>query len=104
MAASESKNCVPFLKALADETRWGIVQELLADPLNVSDLAKRMKTPQYNISKHLRILRGVGIVQTSKRGRRVQCRITPAFRRRLAKNHNQLDLGCCTFRFDEQQR
>jgi DNA-binding transcriptional ArsR family regulator len=92
--------CAPFLKALADGTRWRIVQELLAGPETVSELAERLKVSQYNVSKHLRVLRESGILETIKRGKHVHCRIVPDFQRRVAKNKNQLDLGCCVFRFD----
>jgi predicted transcriptional regulator len=100
MTATDSENCIPYLKALADKTRWRIVQELLSTPCTVNELAERLNISQYNISKHLRILREAGTIQTTKQGKHVQCRIVPAFRRRVAKNKNQLDLGCCVFRFD----
>jgi len=99
--ASDSETCAPFLKALADKTRWRIVQELLAKPSTVSELTRRLKATQYNVSKHLRILRESGIVETTKDGKHVNCRIAPAFRRRVAKNKSQLDLGCCVFRFEK---
>jgi DNA-binding transcriptional ArsR family regulator len=89
-----------LLKALADETRWGIVRELLAQPLTVNELAERLGATQYNVSKHLRILREAGIVHAAKDGQHVQCSITAEFRKRLSKGETVLDLGCCTFRFD----
>ena len=46
-----------MLKALADETRWRAVKELPAGPLTVNELSYRLGASQYNISKHLRILR-----------------------------------------------
>jgi DNA-binding transcriptional ArsR family regulator len=93
--------CTPFLKALADKTRWRMVQELLSSPLTVSELAERLAVSQYNVSKHLRVLRQAGIVETDRRGKHVHCRIVPAFQHRVATNENQLDLGCCVFRFDK---
>ncbi|HTA31625.1 MAG TPA: metalloregulator ArsR/SmtB family transcription factor [Candidatus Cybelea sp.] len=99
MSKSDSGCCTPFLKALGDKTRWRLVQELLAGPGTVSELAERLGASQYNISKHLRILREVGIVEALRRGKRVHCRIAPSFQSRVAKNKNQLDLGCCVFRF-----
>ena len=94
-------HCIPMLKALADTTRWRMVHELLGGPLTVGEITERLGVSQYNVSKHLRILREAGIVTTEKEGRSVECRVTPAFRRRLSRNQNVLDLGCCTFRFDE---
>ena len=89
-----------MLKALADNTRWRIVRALLDESLTVGEITERLKNSQYNISKHLRILREAGIVESEKKGKQVECRIVPAFRKRLAQNQNTLDLGCCTFRFD----
>jgi len=100
MTMRSSQFCAPYLKALGDNTRWRIVQELLSQKLIVSDLAERLEVSQYNVSKHLRILREAGIVESVRRGKHIECRIAAEFRRRMAKNKNQLDLGCCVFRFD----
>lgn len=89
-----------MLKALADTTRWSIVRELLAAPLTVGELEERLDVSQYNVSKHLRILREAGIVETEREGKHVRCRVADDFRRRLTRNETVLDLGCCTFRFD----
>jgi DNA-binding transcriptional ArsR family regulator len=104
MSAPDSECCTPYLKALADKTRWRIVQELLSTPVTLSELAERLEVSQYNISKHVRILRESGIVETAKRGKHVHCQIVPAFRHRVVKNKNQLDLGCCVFRFEKNPR
>jgi DNA-binding transcriptional ArsR family regulator len=101
MKTLDAECCAPFLKALGDKTRWRIVQELLSCPETVSELAARLKVSQYNISKHLRILREAGMVEAVRRGKHVHCRIVPAFQRRVADNKNQLDLGCCVFRFEK---
>jgi DNA-binding transcriptional ArsR family regulator len=89
---------------LADKTRWHIVQELLSGALTVGQITNRLKATQYNVSKHLRILREAGIVEAAKHGKHLHCQIAPAFRRRIAKDRNQLDLGCCVFRFDTKSR
>jgi len=89
-----------MLKALADETRWRIVRELLRQTLTVNEITERVEISQYNVSKHLRILREAGIVQARKQGKRVHCRVATSFLKRLSRSKNVLDLGCCTFRFD----
>jgi DNA-binding transcriptional ArsR family regulator len=89
-----------MLKALADQTRWRIVQELLKRTLTVGELTQRLGVTQYNISKHVRILREAGIVTTQKDGKHLNCTIDPDLKQQIARNKNQLDLGCCTFRFD----
>ena len=90
-----------MLKALADETRWRLVRELLQAPRTVGELTERLDATQYNVSKHLRILREAGIVEVEKQGKHVRCSVAEDFRREVARNKNALDLGCCTFRFDE---
>src|SRR5262245_49216503 len=95
--------CSVILKALSEKTRWRIVRPAVsASRATVSELAKRLNVPQPNISKHLRILRTAGIVVTQKQGLNVWCEVTPDFRSRLLKN--TLDLGCCTFQFDQPLR
>jgi len=90
------------LKALADQTRWRIVRELLSQKMTVSELTDILAVSQYNVSKHLRVLREAGIVETAKRGKMVECSVAVAFRRKLTRNRKALDLGCCVFRFDKQ--
>jgi DNA-binding transcriptional ArsR family regulator len=99
MARKTSTDCQSYLKALADETRWRIVRELLNRPSTVGELSIRLKISEYNASKHVRILREAGIVETLKTGRHLHCQIGVGFRRRVKKGKKQLDLGCCTFRF-----
>ena len=62
MAETRPQPCIPLLIALADETRWRLVRELLARPLTVTQLTARLDVSQYNVSKHLRILQQAGIV------------------------------------------
>jgi len=97
----ELEPCIKMLKALADPTRWRIVAELLHAPLMVGEIGQRLDISQYNVSKHVRILREAGIATTQKRGKSVECSITPSFRQRLDENEHVLNLGCCTFRFDQ---
>jgi DNA-binding transcriptional ArsR family regulator len=97
---ADTTECIPVLKALGDETRWRIVRELLRETLTVSELTERLEANQYNISKHLRILREAGIVTTEKDGKNLNCTVDPELKQKITRNRNQLDLGCCTFRFD----
>jgi DNA-binding transcriptional ArsR family regulator len=92
-------DCAPILKALADATRWQIVRELLDATLTVKELTERVDATQYNVSKHLRILREAGIVRTQKDGKHVRCSVEEEFRLKMTQKRDQLDLGCCTFRF-----
>jgi len=88
------------LKALADDSRLRILSELMKRPVNVNALGEKLNLSQYNVSKHLRILREAGLVYSEIKGNRREYFIAPPFRAQLARNQNVLDLGCCTFRFD----
>src|SRR5215813_13290783 len=102
MASPESKDCTPFLKALSDKTRWRIVQGLLSAPHTVTELSEELNVSQYNASKHIRILREAGIIETEKKGKHVQCHIAAPFLQHAGRRTNHLDLGCCVFRFDSK--
>jgi DNA-binding transcriptional ArsR family regulator len=96
----KTTDCTDILKALADRSRMRIVKALLAEAHGVNDLAAALEISQYNVSKHLRILREAGIVDVEPNGTRREHFIVPAFRERLRKEGPVLDFGCCTFRFD----
>jgi DNA-binding transcriptional ArsR family regulator len=100
-----AESCSTALKALSDATRWRIVKTLLSlDRANVNELTAALHVKQSNVSKHLRILREAGIVISTKQGTVVWCRIAPEFRQRLRDGGDLLDLGCCTFRFDQSEQ
>ena len=93
-----SHDCVVALKALGEETRVRIVGLLVDRPLDVGEIADRLEVSQYNVSKHLRILREAGLVEVEKMGRQHRYAL-PHATRRVAGKGNVLDLGCCSFQF-----
>jgi DNA-binding transcriptional ArsR family regulator len=94
-------DCTDILKALSDRSRMRIVKALLAEPRGVNEIAEALDISQYNVSKHLRILRQAGIVDVHPDGTRREYCVADAFRKRLAREGSTLDFGCCTFRFDQ---
>jgi DNA-binding transcriptional ArsR family regulator len=50
------------LKALAEPSRFQIVELLRNGPRPVGDLVSRLKLPQPQVSKHLRVLNDAGLV------------------------------------------
>ena len=63
---------IEALKALSDPTRLRIVHLLLSagdNSLCVCELVEALEEPQYNVSKHLRILRHSGLLSETKDGR-----------------------------------
>ncbi len=69
-------------------------------PLNVNALSKKLELSQYNVSKHLKVLREAGLVDSEVKGSWREYFIAERFSGQLTRNRNVLDLGCCTFRFD----
>jgi biotin operon repressor len=61
-------SCLAALKALSEHTRLRILRVLLKDQLSVNTISRRLKLTQYNVSKHLRILREAGLLETEKQG------------------------------------
>jgi DNA-binding transcriptional ArsR family regulator len=66
---------VQFYKALADETRLRLIQLLAGQAPGharcVSCLANALETTASNVSQHLKALKDLGLVQSSRRGYRI---------------------------------
>ncbi len=92
-------NWARILKALADENRLQIIQELLKQEATVQDLSDILDIQIYNISKHLKILEANELVKKRKDGRRRVYYVTENLKSRLSGDNQVLDLGCCKFIF-----
>lgn len=66
------------LAAVADPARREILDRLSRGPASVSDLAEPLQMSLPGVMKHVRILEGVGLVETHKHGRTRECRLGPA--------------------------
>jgi DNA-binding transcriptional ArsR family regulator len=98
VAAIPGSDCVLALRALAEDTRVRIVGLLMTEALDVGEIARRLAVSQYNVSKHLRILREAGLLEVEKSGRTHLYALPETIRGR-AMNGGVLDLGCCSFQF-----
>lgn len=66
---------VPTLcSALADTTRWSILQEIGWERLSASALATRLPVSRQAITRHLAVLEGAGLVSADRVGREVRYR------------------------------
>ena len=92
-------DCIPALKALGEESRMRIVRMLLKKRRSVNEIVEELGVTQYNVSKHLRVLREAGLVVQEKQGQQRFYFLVADFHRHLAENKNVLDLGCCQFDF-----
>jgi len=93
--------CAKILKSLADESRLKIVRLLLDGEQSVSDVVRHLGMAQPQVSHHLSILRGSGLVNTRREGKRIINFIDPEVKYILEKKEIGLDLGCCSIQFDE---
>jgi DNA-binding transcriptional ArsR family regulator len=100
VAATPGQDCVVALRALAEDTRVRIVGLLITEALDVGEIAKRLGVSQYNVSKHLRILREAGLLEVEKSGR-TRLYALPETIRGRAMEGGVLDLGCCSFQFQD---
>lgn len=67
------KACIAKLKAIAEETRFRIVRVLLEfDWLYVCEIVDGLGISFYNVSRHLKELRILGIVKEEREGRFVR--------------------------------
>jgi DNA-binding transcriptional ArsR family regulator len=94
-------DCIAALRALGEETRLRILSLLFREQLSVTEIADALKVSQYNISKHLRIMREAGLLETEKRGQQRLYTVAHHLKSQVAANNSTLDLGCCTFRLDK---
>ncbi len=60
------KNVVAFAHALADETRWRMVQLVLNEPLCVCELADILDMPQSSVSSHMQVIKKAGLLDSEK--------------------------------------
>ena len=97
MNASEDISCAELLKALADETRLGVVQQLLSGPKHVGEINEVLGVEKTLLSHHLKILRESNIVEAERDGKAVLYRLSPRVESR--KKGKGLDLGCCKITF-----
>jgi ArsR family transcriptional regulator len=63
------------LKTLASPRRIEILHALAAGPMEVGRLASSLGASQPNVSQHLAVLRGAGLVEAERRGREVRYRL-----------------------------
>jgi DNA-binding transcriptional ArsR family regulator len=94
-------DCMAVLKALGELNRLRIMRVLLREQLGVNAIAEELGISEYNVSKHLRILKEAGLLEMEKSGKQRLYGVAPRLKDQLAANRNVLELDCCTFRFDK---
>lgn len=100
--------CLPYLKALSDDTRWQIVESLISaeKPMTLGELAKNLGISNYKASRHVSVLVEVGILETKKAGRHKFLSVEESYREHISSGlevREVLNLGCCSFEFPQEQ-
>lgn len=65
-------------KAMADPTRFRLLQILCQQEVNVSELVEVLRQPQSTVSRHLRTLREAGLISDRRDGTNVLCSLAEA--------------------------
>ncbi len=71
MAIGESMETEAVFRALADRTRQRTLALLCRHELSVSELVLVLRQPQSTVSRHLKTLRGAGLIRDRRNGRMV---------------------------------
>jgi DNA-binding transcriptional ArsR family regulator len=77
MTFAEARIVADLFTGLADPTRVLILYRLARGPHHVGRLAGLIGTPMVNMSSHLRVMRGAGLLDDQKQGRRVFYSLRP---------------------------
>lgn len=93
--------CIAALRALGEESRLRILRLLFRERLSVNEITERLNLTQYNVSKHLRVLRDAGLLDSEQQGKLHLYGVSERLKKQVSANDNVLDLGCCTFRLEK---
>ena len=70
---------VLFSHAMADATRWRIVQLITDQALCVCELADILDMPQSSVSSHVQVIRKAGLLESERCEKWIYYRIAPGF-------------------------
>lgn len=77
-------NIVAFAQALADETRWRILQLITDEPLCVCELADILGMPQSSVSSHLQVIKKADMLDSERCEKWIYYRVAGHHRHLLA--------------------
>ena len=77
-AAAALRTRAGVFAALGDETRLGLLAKLInGEPLSIARLTEGTRLTRQAVTKHLRVLEGVGVVHSVKTGRESRFALDP---------------------------
>jgi DNA-binding transcriptional ArsR family regulator len=74
---AHAADAAQLLKALANEQRLLLLCNLLQEPLTVGALNERVNLSQSALSQHLALLRGAGLVETTRHAQSIRYSLPP---------------------------
>jgi DNA-binding transcriptional ArsR family regulator len=96
MSETKSSNdCAKLLKTLAEPKRLSILRLLFTEAHCVQDIEKALSLPQYEVSRHLGVLRRAGLVEARRDAQRTYYQVHPNVR----LEGEILEFGCCRVDF-----
>jgi ArsR family transcriptional regulator, nickel/cobalt-responsive transcriptional repressor len=98
MNTADDFSCAEILKVLADDTRLGVVRQLMAGPKHVGEMNAELNVESTLLSHHLKVLRDAGIVEGERDGKAVLYRLAPDVESK--RRGAALELGCCRLVFE----
>lgn len=75
-----------MLQAVADPTRWAVLDTLAREERCVCDLLLSVPVPGNLLSYHLKVLREAGLVTATRRGRRIDYALAEDAHERLLRS------------------
>lgn len=75
MVSFNSKRRDSVFRAISDPTRREILDILRTDQQTVGGIAHNFRMSRPAISKHLRVLRSAGLIETRRHGAQIRCRL-----------------------------
>lgn len=75
MVKYENIDLSRIMGAISDPTRRRMVDELVRGERSIGELAEPFEMSMPAISKHVSILRSVGLIRTRREGKRVMCNL-----------------------------
>ncbi len=94
-------SCAAALRALGEGTRLRIISLLLGRPSNVGDMVTALRLAQYNLSRHLRVLREAGLLRVVKQGQFRIYTVEPEYLAVDLRGQVYLNLGYGELFFDD---
>jgi DNA-binding transcriptional ArsR family regulator len=102
MKAASDTDCARLLKLLGDPKRLAILRLIFHEPRCVSEIEQALSLPQYEVSRHLGILRRAGVVEPRREAQRTYYSV--AKDAKLTLDSEALEFGCCRLEFPTPRR